>query len=64
MKDVVQGKHVSKHGEDPGDGVEVWDEPYPVQVVEQDGVVECLKVAEFGQILLDHIGVVLAEHAV
>ena len=64
MKDVVQGKHVGKHGENPWDGVEVWDEPYPVQVVEQDGVVECLKVAEFGQILLDHIGVVLAEHAV
>ena len=42
MKYVVQGKYVSEHGEHPGNGVQVGNEPYPIQVVEQNWVVKCL----------------------
>jgi hypothetical protein len=48
----MKGKDVSKHRQDPGDGVQVRNEPDAVQVVEQDRIVEGLYVRKLGQVLL------------
>ncbi len=43
MNDVSEREDVSEHGENPGNGVQVWDEPYPGQVVIQFGFMESLQ---------------------
>ncbi len=42
MKDTVEWKDVRKHGEDPGDGVQVRNETDSVQMVEQKWIMEGL----------------------
>ena len=41
-----------EHGKNPGYGVEVWNEPDAIQMVEQVRIVERLHMTELGQVLL------------
>jgi hypothetical protein len=42
MKDAMKREDVCKHGKDPGDSVQVWNETDSVQMVEQKWIVEGL----------------------
>lgn len=52
------------HREEPGNGVELWNEANGVQVVEELRVVEGNHVGELGEVLLDHRTVVPQEELV
>ena len=48
MQNALKRKDVSKHRQDPGYSVEVWNEPDAVKVIEQDRIVEGLHVSKLG----------------
>jgi hypothetical protein len=64
MENTVEGEHMSKHRQDPRNCVQIWNEPDSIEMIEKPRVVKGLQVSKFGQVLLNHRGVVFSKHAV
>ena len=62
MEYVLQRKYVSEHGQNPWYGIKLRNESNIIKMVEQYGIMKCLKVAELGQVLLNDCTIVSPEH--